>query len=164
MRIVVFDPPRALPALEDGFATADTEPALTEQPELTAYESYDEGQGTSQSLRLVAATEAAAAEIAAHQDDADEFSDGIYGVPAFCSLDCGPAGTCHMGREEAGGWTARCLCPVGWEGAGCALSRGAEVPELTGLSHLALPTLQNAYSDLHLSLDFRPTAWTGRSS
>ena len=34
--------------------------------------------------------------------------------------------------------------------------------ELTGLGYLALPTLQNAYSDLHLSLDFRPTAWTGR--
>jgi hypothetical protein len=156
----VFDPPRALPALEDGFATtAATEEALTERPE--EVNTKEEETETARSVGLdVAVTEEAMADTT--DEDDTEFSDGIYGVPAFCSLDCGPAGTCHMGRDEAGGgWSARCLCPAGREGAGCALLRGHQVPQLTGLSHLALPTLQNAYSDLHLSLDFRPTAWTG---
>ena len=34
-------------------------------------------------------------------------------------------------------------------------------PLLTGGGYLALPTLQNAYSDLHLALEFKPTSWTG---
>jgi len=158
LRMEVFDPPRALPALEDGFATAAaTEEALTVRPEeVNAKDETTRSEGLD-----VAATEEAMADTT--DEDDNEFSDGIYGVPAFCSLDCGPAGTCHMGRDEGAGgvWSARCLCPAGREGAGCALSRGHQVPQLTGLSHLALPTLQNAYSDLHLSLDFRPTAWTG---
>jgi hypothetical protein len=157
LRMEVFDPPRALPALEDGFATAAaTEEALTERPEVDANDETTRSEG----LDAVATEEAM---LDTTNEDDSEFSDGIYGVPAFCSLDCGPAGTCHMGRDEGagGGWSARCLCPAGREGAGCALSRGHQVPQLTGLSHLALPTLQNAYSDLHLSLDFRPTAWTG---
>jgi hypothetical protein len=161
LRMEVFDPPRALPALEDGFATvAATEEALTERPEEVNTKEEETEPTRSEGLD-VAATEEAMADTT--DEDDNEFSDGIYGVPAFCSLDCGPAGTCHMGRDEAGGggWSARCLCPAGREGAGCALSRGQQVPQLTGLSHLALPTLQNAYSDLHLSLDFRPTAWTG---
>jgi hypothetical protein len=159
LRMEAFDPPWALPALEDGFATAAaTEEALTERPEVDAKE--EETEPTRIEGLDVAATEEAMADTT--DEDDNEFSDGIYGVPAFCSLDCGPAGTCHMGRDEAGGgWSARCLCPAGREGAGCALSRGHQVPQLTGMSYLALPTLQNAYSDLHLSLDFRPTAWTG---
>jgi hypothetical protein len=159
MRMEVFDPPRALPALEDGFATAATKEALTERPEEVNTKEEEAETTLSEGLD-VAATEEAMADTT--DEDDNEFSDGIYGVPAFCSLDCGPAGTCHMGRDEAGGgWSARCLCPAGREGEGCALSRGHQVPQLTGMSHLALPTLQNAYSDLHLSLDFRPTAWTG---
>jgi hypothetical protein len=160
LRMEVFDPPRALPALEDGFATAATEETLTERPE--EVNTKEEETETTRNEGLdVAATEDAMADTT--DEDDNEFPDGIYGVPAFCSLDCGPAGTCHMGRDEGagGGWLARCLCPAGREGEGCALSRGHQVPQLTGLSHLALPTLQNAYSDLHLSLDFRPTAWTG---
>ena len=35
------------------------------------------------------------------------------------------------------------------------------VPRLSGHSHLALATLQNAYSDLHLAIEFRPEAGDG---
>ena len=35
------------------------------------------------------------------------------------------------------------------------------VPRLSGHSHLALATLQNAYSDLHLAIEFRPEAADG---
>ena len=166
---MVFDPPRALPALEDvafnDVATAvEVVPADTERPELT-----EEGMTATRPTVLfnqkVDPSSVVAATVEA--DDEEELTDGIYGVPAFCSLDCGSAGSCHMSRgggESAGGWAARCLCPVGWRGEGCSQPvLGAEVAELTGLGYLALPTLQNAYSDLHLSLDFRPTAWTGRN-
>ena len=32
---------------------------------------------------------------------------------------------------------------------------------IVGESYLALPTLQNAYSDLHLALDFKPRSLSG---
>ena len=32
---------------------------------------------------------------------------------------------------------------------------------LKGYSYLTLPTLQNAYSDLHMALDFKPESWNG---
>ena len=35
------------------------------------------------------------------------------------------------------------------------------MPRLSGHSHLALATLQNAYSDLHLAIEFRPEAGDG---
>ena len=34
-------------------------------------------------------------------------------------------------------------------------------PALSGDGFLALPTLQNAYSDLHLALDFKPKTLSG---
>ena len=34
-------------------------------------------------------------------------------------------------------------------------------PQFTGHSYMALPTLTNAYSDLQMSIEFRPTAHNG---
>ena len=84
-------------------------------------------------------------------------SDNIYSLDAFCGLDCGP-GLCHL--LERG--EKICLCPLGRTGAQCQLSlQSSGAPQLSGHSHFSLPTLQNAYSDLHLALDFKPTADTG---
>ena len=83
--------------------------------------------------------------------------DNIYNVDAYCGLDCG-GGECVV--TEAG--VKRCLCPPGWGGAGCGdLVMMAGTPRLSGLSHLTLPTLQNAYSDLHMALDFKPETNNG---
>ena len=84
-------------------------------------------------------------------------ADNIYGVDAYCGLPCGP-GVCRIlqTREK------RCLCPLGLAGDRCEeslLLTGA--PSLSGHSHLTLPTLQNAYSDLHLALDFKPRSLSG---
>ena len=56
---------------------------------------------------------------------------------------------------------SRCICPAGWGGAHCAEHLDISIPELSGTGFISFPTLQNAYSDLHLSLEFKPTAWTG---
>ena len=56
---------------------------------------------------------------------------------------------------------SRCICPAGWGGAQCAEHIDISIPELSGTGFISFPTLQNAYSDLHLSLEFKPTAWTG---
>ena len=84
-------------------------------------------------------------------------SDNIYSLDAFCGLDCGP-GLCRLlARGEK-----ICLCPLGRAGARCQLSLQSNgAPQLSGHSHFSLPTLQNAYSDLHLALDFKPTADSG---
>ena len=84
-------------------------------------------------------------------------SDNIYSLEAFCGLDCGP-GRCKIdGRREK-----VCLCPLGRTGAQCQQSlQSSGAPRLSGLSHFSLPTLQNAYSDLHLALDFKPSADSG---
>ncbi len=173
---IIVDPPRALPAREDGFSavTAAVEAALAERLDGRSDVEEKEWTTTTRPTQLFSqrmggnddTTVAAIAKVepALAEGEDDELADGIYGVPAFCGLDCGNSGgTCYMSREEAGGgWAAaRCLCPVGWKGTGCSQLTEAEVPELSGLSYLALPTLQNAYSDLHLALDFRPTSWTG---
>ena len=86
--------------------------------------------------------------------------DSIYTVEAFCNLDCGVDGRCHV-RRQGDDWAKRCLCPMGRDGEFCQLEVDVGVPQLAGLGHLALPTLQNAYSDLHMSLEFKPTSWTG---
>ena len=84
-------------------------------------------------------------------------SDNIYSLDAFCGLDCGP-GQCRLvARGEK-----VCLCPLGRTGGQCEVSlQSSGAPQLSGHSHFSLPTLQNAYSDLHLALDFKPTADTG---
>ena len=83
--------------------------------------------------------------------------DNIYNVDAFCGLACG-GGEC--GVTETG--AKRCLCPPGWGGARCEdLVMVSGAPRLSGLSHLTLPTLQNAYSDLHMALDFKPETNNG---
>ena len=83
--------------------------------------------------------------------------DNIYTVDAYCGLECG-GGEC--GITETG--AKRCLCPPGWGGAGCGdLVMMSGAPRLSGLSHLTLPTLQNAYSDLHMALDFKPETNNG---
>jgi len=80
-------------------------------------------------------------------------------VDAWCGLDCGD-GICH--QEGAGpSRRLRCLCPPGSRGEGCLERTDVQVPRLSGLGHLALPTLQNAYSDLHLAFDFLPHSWSG---
>ena len=56
---------------------------------------------------------------------------------------------------------SRCICPAGWGGTHCAEHLDISIPELSGTGFISFPTLQNAYSDLHLSLEFKPTAWTG---
>ena len=68
--------------------------------------------------------------------------------------------SCHI-QEMAGSWTKQCLCAPGWSGPSCSNSTHATIPKLSGLVHLTPPTLQNANSDLHLSLDFKPQSWTG---
>ena len=84
-------------------------------------------------------------------------SDNIYSLEAFCGLDCGP-GLCRiLARREK-----ICLCPLGRTGPQCQQSLQSNgAPQLSGHSHFSLPTLQNAYSDLHLALDFKPTADSG---
>ena len=84
-------------------------------------------------------------------------SDNIYSLDAFCGLDCGP-GLCRiLERGEK-----VCLCPLGRTGAQCQQTlQFSGAPQLSGRSHFSLPTLQNAYSDLHLALDFKPTADSG---
>ena len=86
-----------------------------------------------------------------------DLADNIYQVDAYCGLSCGP-GHCRIleSREK------RCLCPLGLTGSRCQeplLLTGA--PSLSGHSHLTLPTLENAYSDLHLALDFKPRSLSG---
>lgn len=85
--------------------------------------------------------------------------DNIYNVDAFCNLDCGD-GVCHI-YELGGKRDKKCLCPLGWGGETCQRETRIELPKLLGQGHLALPTLQNAYSDLHMSFDFKPESWTG---
>ena len=83
--------------------------------------------------------------------------DNIYSVDAYCGLQCGPGRCKILERGEK-----RCLCPLGLTGDHCEdslLPSGA--PGLTGHSHFTLPTLQNAYSDLHLALDFKPKTLSG---
>ena len=87
----------------------------------------------------------------------DLLPDNIYHVDMYCGLECGE-GECKI--LETG--VKRCLCPVGWGGDSCQdMVMVSGVPRLSGYSHLTLPTLQNAYSDLHMSLDFKPESWTG---
>ena len=84
-------------------------------------------------------------------------ADNIYNVDAYCGLECG-GGECRITETGA----KRCVCPPGWGGAGCGdVVTTAGAPRLSGLSHLTLPTLQNAYSDLHMALDFKPETNTG---
>ena len=83
--------------------------------------------------------------------------DRIYNVDAYCGLSCG-AGECRIldnGHKK-------CLCPAGWGGARCDdMVMISGVPRLSGDSYFSLPTLQNAYSDLHMALDFKPETWDG---
>ena len=84
-------------------------------------------------------------------------ADNIYSVDAYCGLECGP-GVCRiLERGEK-----KCLCPLGLTGERCEESlQYSGAPALSGHSHFTLPTLQNAYSDLHLALDFKPRALSG---
>merc|ERR1719410_711235 len=87
----------------------------------------------------------------------DRLEDNIYTVDAFCGLQCG-GGQCRIMDNGV----KRCLCPPGWGGDSCQdMIMISGVPKLSGYSHLTLPTLQNAYSDLHMALDFKPESWTG---
>ena len=89
--------------------------------------------------------------------DTESLPDNIYHVNMFCGLQCG-RGECRT--LETG--VKKCLCPVGWSGDQCEdMVMISGVPRLSGYSHMTLPTLQNAYSDLHLSLDFKPESWSG---
>ena len=51
----------------------------------------------------------------------------MYGIDAFCNLDCGADGECLMEREDGTGGGGnnvvrkRCLCPHGKYGEKCAL-------------------------------------------
>jgi hypothetical protein len=168
--MAIIDPPRALPAMEVAASAfnnngasaveAEVEAAATETSELRQSE---EDERITPTTATIADHDVVATTRVAVEDDGEALTDAIFGVPAFCGLECGPAGRCHLDRDETGRAAQRCLCSLGWSGAGCAEPvRGAGVAELTGLSYLAFPTLQNAYSDLHLSLDFRPTSWTGK--
>lgn len=88
-----------------------------------------------------------------------KLKDNIYDVDAFCNLKCGD-GICHI-HEVNGKRDKKCLCPLGWGGETCQSETDIEIPKLSGHGHIALPTLQNAYSDLHMSFDFKPESWTG---
>lgn len=88
-----------------------------------------------------------------------KLKDNIYNVDAFCNLDCGD-GVCHI-HEVSGKRDKKCLCPLGLGGETCQSETNIEIPKLSGHGHIALPTLQNAYSDLHMSFDFKPESWTG---
>ena len=85
--------------------------------------------------------------------------DNIYNVDAFCNLNCG-GGVCHI-QLVNGKRDKKCLCPLGWGGESCQSETDIKIPKLSGHGHIALPTLQNAYSDLHMSFDFKPESWTG---
>ena len=85
--------------------------------------------------------------------------DKIYtAVDAFCGLECG-RGRCVVAAGEK-----LCACELGWAGLRCEEQFWPELhsaPALSGQGFLALPTLQNAYSDLHLALEFMPKQKTG---
>ena len=85
--------------------------------------------------------------------------DNIYNADAFCNLNCG-GGVCHI-QLVNGKRDKKCLCPLGWGGESCQSETDIKIPKLSGHGHIALPTLQNAYSDLHMSFDFKPESWTG---
>lgn len=86
--------------------------------------------------------------------------DNIFEVEAFCNLDCGVDGVCDIQRQGEE-WLKKCLCPMGRTGQFCETVIDVGSPQFSGLGYISLPTLQNAYSDLHLSVEFKPTAWTG---
>ena len=88
-----------------------------------------------------------------------KLKDNIYDVDAFCNLGCGD-GVCHI-HEVRGKRDKKCLCPIGLGGETCHIEPNIDIPKLSGQSQIALPTLQNAYSDdLHMSFDFKPESWT----
>ena len=76
--------------------------------------------------------------------DTESLPDNIYHVNMFCGLQCG-RGECR--RLDTG--VKKCLCPVGWSGDQCEdMVMISGVPRLSGYSHMTLPTLQNAYSNI----------------
>ncbi|XP_059078305.1 pikachurin-like [Tigriopus californicus] len=97
----------------------------------------------------------------ADQGDVEEYKDKVYEIDAFCNLECGVEGECFMTRNEKNIIKKRCLCPHGKYGEKCALDRYISSPRFSGHSYLALPTLTNAYSDLQLSMEFRPASGEG---
>ena len=64
-------------------------------------------------------------------------------------------------KEINGNTTKVCRCASGWSGDKCKTITHAVMPKISEQGYLALPTLQNAYSDLHLSIDFKPITDTG---
>eukprot|EP00095_Tigriopus_kingsejongensis_P003764 snap_masked-scaffold965_size75845-processed-gene-0.0 protein:Tk03764 transcript:snap_masked-scaffold965_size75845-processed-gene-0.0-mRNA-1 annotation:"PREDICTED: pikachurin" len=128
------DPPRALPSLSGVAAwPAHSEPKLN-QP-----------SGSRNQL-----------------PEADgDYKDKVYEIDAFCNLECGVEGECFMTRDDKNVIKKRCLCPHGKYGEKCALDRYISSPRFSGHSYLALPTLTNAYSDLQLSVEFRPVSEEG---
>lgn len=97
-------------------------------------------------------------------NDDDQASYQLDTLP--CNLDCGQ-GRCFMERESPQDGSSaimkRCLCPLGTTGEQCAfdhfLTSGAA--HFSGHSWVSLPTLTHAYSDLQLSLEFKPEAPNG---
>ena len=56
----------------------------------------------------------------------------------------------------------RCLCPYGKTGEKCSRPTSPIVSAgFSGESYAALPTLTNAYQDLQMSVEFRPTKANG---
>ncbi len=77
------------------------------------------------SLRALPSTTARDESSSSEEED-DSYEDRVYGIDAFCNLDCGADGECLMEREDgtAGGGNVvrkRCLCPHGKYGEKCAL-------------------------------------------
>ncbi|KAL3869158.1 hypothetical protein ACJMK2_041871 [Sinanodonta woodiana] len=69
------------------------------------------------------------------------------------SYTCEHNGTCLMD-----GGHARCDCPFGTSGEKCEKVTEVRYPKFYGNSYLALPVLKNAYKDLEIFMEFKPTA------
>ena len=63
-----------------------------------------------------------------------------------CNLDCGKYGACVIEKSQ----TESCVCEYGKTGERCNHDFSPEVPRFRSNSHLALPMLTDAYSDLQV--------------
>ncbi|CAB4065123.1 unnamed protein product [Lepeophtheirus salmonis] len=91
-------------------------------------------------------------------EEEEFYRDKMFEIDAYCNMDCGDRGSCFMERvqKEEEVIMKRCLCPLGKHGEKCRRDNDIVSPSFSGHSYLSLPVLTNAYSDLQLTMEFRP--------